>query len=137
MRKKTLPHQGEASFLKKRRAAVSTAVAKSKSAKLKTPGWMKGLSRRLWSGSHTNEISFNRAKLKKRKLAAFQKGQYLPASAHEKQALQEDLTQYEEKEKKKRREWEKKISRCCWVALGKIIRASPHPFQIIANSCTS
>ena len=113
MRKKNkLHHQGETAFLKKRRAAVSKAVTKSAGSKLQTPAWMRSLSSKLWSGGHRKEIDFNRAKLNKKRVLAYQAGHYRPQSSSEKRSLEQDLQKHEQREKKTRREWEKNISRC-------------------------
>ena len=106
MTKKLNPRTCEASFLKQRRKAVADA---SMSAKCRTPGWMRGLSARLWTGKQSLEKEFNRKKYEKKRVQAFRDGTFQPTKASQKRKLEAKLQELEQTEAKRRKEYEKSI----------------------------
>ena len=119
-KKKAGPARAELAFLKRRRAAVQAATdAASKESKEATPGWMKALSSRLWSGSQQREVAFNKKKLQAKQVVAFKAGHYAPRSCREKRALEGASREHESKQKKARHDWEKSIAKrtfTCFIA---------------------
>ena len=106
--KKLKPRSCEASFLKQRRKAVANGSAAA-GAKCQTPGWMKGLSARLWTGKHSLEKEFNRKKYEKKKVQAFRDGTYVPVKAGQKRKLEAQVQELEKNETKRRKDYEKSI----------------------------
>ena len=98
----------EVSFLKKRRNAVQAAAA-TQGAEL--PRWMANLSARVWSSTHDKEVKFNREKHRKKVLAAYKTGLYVPKTASEKRRLEVSLQEHETREKKARVTYDRAIAK--------------------------
>ena len=105
------PMHCETTFLKKRRQAVQTAVSLSScDDKVPSPRWMKRMAEDMWSAEHEQELSFNRQKHHKKAIVAFQAGTYVPKCPREKRKLETDAAEHQKSEKKRRKEYEKKIA---------------------------
>ena len=115
-KKKSSSGKAETKFLKQRRMAVAAAVSKSADSKSEMPSWMQSLSERLWTNKHKKEVDFNKGKMKVKRLEAFRRGGYVPASSREKRALDQQLVIENDKESKRRKEWEKNVSERCLAA---------------------
>ena len=92
----------EKAFLNKRRQAVREASSKVAS---EQPQWMRNLSKKLWTKSHTAEREFNKKKLRQKELVAFKRGHLKPEDDRGKRVLQKGLEEFESSEKKRRHEY--------------------------------
>ncbi|OLP94103.1 hypothetical protein AK812_SmicGene23913 [Symbiodinium microadriaticum] len=91
--------------------AVQAAVSSSSCGdKVPSPRWMKRLAEDMWSAEHDKELSFNRQKHHKKAIIAYNTGTYVPECPREKRKLQIDVAEHQKAEKKRRKEYEKKIA---------------------------
>ena len=96
----------EVEFLKKCRNAVQAAAAKQEAA---VTGWMANLSAKVWSSTHDKEVKFNREKHRKKVLAAYKDGLYVPKKVSEQRRLDSSLEEQASREKKARVTYDREI----------------------------